>query len=166
MNAKEMLQALNERFPISAETCGKDFHGAHSITLTPTGQVQLNVWVMTPVGLRVFPATGDNEIADQAEPKVIAEEIATAVSAWASSLPEKGGPVAVSITLNGDVATLDSTELTYEKVVQLAHPEAPKRLYTVTYSYRGNGGGGSLTPGQRVEAVHGMIVDCYFTGNA
>jgi hypothetical protein len=162
MNAKSMLQALNERFPISAETCGKDFHGAHSITLNAQGQVQLNVWVMTPVGLRVFPTTvAEDEMVG--EPRALALEIEKAVRAWAQANP-KGEKVA--ITLNGEAVTLDSTELTYEKVVQLSHPDATTVVYSVTYHYRGKGGGGFLHPGEKVTAVHGMIVNCVYTGNA
>jgi hypothetical protein len=171
MNAKEMLAALNARFPISAETCGNDFHGAHSITLNAQGQVQLNVWVMTPVGLRSFPTTVSDEYL-AVTPEVIVDEMVKSIEAWKKIVKEDqlNSQGKVAISLNGDAVMLDSTELTYEKVAQLAHPDdapAPQRkLYSVTYCYRGKGGGGTLAPGEKVTAVHGMIVNCCFTGNA
>jgi hypothetical protein len=150
MNAKEMLQALNERFPISAETCGKDFHGAHSITLNAQGQVQLNVWVMTPVGLRTFPTTvSDEQLA--ATPEAIVDEMLKSIEAWQKVVKEDqlNNQGKVAITLNGDAVMLGSTELTYEKVVQLAHPEAQTVALQCDLQLPGQGGGGILAPGRR-----------------
>lgn len=159
MNAKQILLALNERFPIRPETTLHNFSGAHSITLDPNGQVQINVWAMTPVGVRIFYTTVPDGLEDADQDKFVAA-IAEAISICNRSAV----PQSASIMLNGRYVTLNSLNLTYEQIVKLAYPDDANGHCSVTY--RDETRSGILFPGQRIGAVNGMTINCYDTSNA
>lgn len=69
----------------------------------------------------------------------------------------------VTIVVNGRPKKVQKGELTYDEVLALAFdpvPSGPNWVFTVTYR-RGHGphGEGSLTPGESVKVVDGMIFD-------
>ncbi len=81
---------------------------------------------------------------------------------------DPGDPVCVlhpvRIQVNGRERRVGWT-LTYEDAVRISQLSGAD-LYTVTWCIIGQNRGGTLTPGQSVQAKAGMSVDVCFTGNA
>jgi hypothetical protein len=69
----------------------------------------------------------------------------------------------VTILVNGRPKKVEKGELTYDEVLVLAFdpvPSGPNWVFTVNYrGGHGRRGEGSLTPGESVEVVDGMIFD-------
>lgn len=96
--------------------------------------------------------------------------------------PNEAQVVACQVKINCRDVTHPDGEISYEQVVEYAHPgfftkypdpDPYKRpVFTVTYRHKVPWNellgerNGSLTPGQRVKCTGGMIINCCITGNA
>jgi hypothetical protein len=69
----------------------------------------------------------------------------------------------ITIVVNGRPRKVEKGELTYDEVLALAFDPVPSgQNWVFTVNYRGGHGrrgAGSLTPGESVEVVNGMIFD-------
>lgn len=73
----------------------------------------------------------------------------------------------MEIIVNAKKYKVDWQEATYEDIVAIARSSYDKdTVYTVTWYLRENGGGGSLTKGEKVFVREGMIFNVALTNNA
>lgn len=75
----------------------------------------------------------------------------------------------MKIKVNGRDLEVIAKTLSYEDICHLEFGKVPEALITVVHHTRAEGGwerNGSLTPGQSVELVEGMIFNAHYTGNA
>lgn len=67
------------------------------------------------------------------------------------------------IILNGRRVAVDQPKLSYSEIVALANGK-PKLLYTIVYKCET--AEGTISPGESVRVVDGMIINCGYTGGA
>lgn len=79
--AKELLEVVHTRFPISPETHGPEFMGTHSLTLKHDSLI-ISIWVWTPEGVRSFSAYIKGDELDTVTPEQVCDGLAATVREW------------------------------------------------------------------------------------